>query len=191
MDRVARLSQLADSYLDYIRIAVEVGDAGAPFRDFIDNWAAFSSEANHHRTAKDRVIWFNNPDAIGRRAMLLSLPFRSTGADAILRYAAEQSDEYRERRKARDKAVKLIVDHAVPLAVMVGQLFKPDTDLSREGIRKHLKRWYCLGVLTDAEDVRLNRLGLRSRMPPGWDGNDLTARYRKAEIEAAAKPSTA
>ncbi len=122
-DRAAKLTQLADSYLDHIRIAVEAGDAGGPFRDFIDNLAAFATEANHHRSPGDRVIWFNNPDAIGRRAMLLSLPFRSTGADAILRYAAEHANEYRERRKAKDKAVKLIVDHAVPLAVMVGQLF--------------------------------------------------------------------
>ena len=118
--------------------------------------------------------------------MLLSLPFRSTGADAILRYAAEQPNEYRERREEKDKTVKLIVDHAVPLAVMIRRLFELDSDLSRKGIRKHLERWYCLGLLTDAEDVRLNRIGLRSRMPSNWDGDDLTARYREAEIAAAA-----
>jgi hypothetical protein len=173
---------LADSYLDHIRIAVEAGDTGAPFRDFVDNWAAFAAEAGHHRRASDRVIWFNNPDAIGRRAMLLSLPFRSAGADAILRYAAEQPNEYRERRKAKDKAVKLIVDHAVPIRVMVGQLFVAGAELSRDGIRRHLDRLYCLGLLTDAEDVRLNCCRLRSCMPAEWDGNDLTARYREAGI---------
>lgn len=190
IDCAAKLTQLADSYLDHIRIAVEAGDAGGPFRDFIDNWAAFSNEVNHHRSTGNRVVWFNNPDAIGRRAMLLSLPFRSTGADAILHYAAEQANKYRERRKMKDKTVKLIVDHAVPLAVIVEEFFKADADLSRAGVRKHLERRYYLGLLTDAEDVRLNRIGLRSHMPANWDGNDLTARYREAGIAAADQPDT-
>ncbi len=184
-DRLARLARLADSYLDHIRIAVEAGDVGGPFRDFIDNWAAFTNEADHHRTASNRVVWFNNPDAVGRRAMLLSLPFRSTGADAILCYAAAQPGEYRERRKAKDKAVKLIVDHAVPLDMMKRQLFEAGSDLSRNAVRNHLQRWYHLGLLTDAEDAKLNGLGLRSRMPDSWNGEDLTARYRKAGIAPA------
>lgn len=188
MDRTSKLTRLADSYLDHIRIAVEAGDAGAPFRDFVDNWAAFASEADHHRNTRDRVIWFNNPHAIIRRAMLLSLPFRSVGADEILQYAVAHPDEYRERRKAKDKAVKLIIDHTVPLAVIVGQLFEVSADLSREGIRTHLKRFYCLGLLSDADDAKLNRLGFRSRMPPGWDGQDLTVRYRTARIAAVYLP---
>jgi len=42
----------------------------------------------------------------------------------------------------------------------------------------------CIGaVVTRAEDQRLNSLGLRSRMPAGWDGMDPFARYRVAGIE--------
>ncbi len=189
MGRTAKLAELADSYLDHIRIAVEVDDKGAPFRDFIDNWAAFASEAEHHRSTGNRVVWFNNPDAIKRQAMLLSLPFRSAGADTILRYAAEQGREYRRRREAKDKAIKLIVDHAVPLAVIVKWLFEPGVDLSRESIRNHLKRWYCLGLLTNDDDEGLNRLGLRSRMPANWDGNDLIARYRETGIASVVEPN--
>lgn len=187
-DRTAKVARLADSYLDHIRISVEAGDVGSPFRDFVDNWWAFTCEADYHRSVGDRVIWFNNPDAIGRRAMLLSLPFRSTGAEAVLQYAAEQPQSYRERRALKDKAVKLIVDHAVPLAVIVGQLFEIGFDLSRQGIRAHLERFHCLGLITDSEDARLNGLGLRSRMPRDWDGEDLTARYQAAEIAAANCP---
>ena len=186
IDRDARLARLADSYLDHIRIAVEAGDIGAPFRDFIDNWAAFASEADHHRTATNRVVWFNNPHAIERRSMLLSLPFRSAGADAILQYAARHAADYHERRARKDVAVRLMVDHAVPLAVIVQQLFTAGANLSRTGARRHLERWYCLGLLTNAEDAMLNRLGLRSRMPSDWNGEDLTARYREAGIVAAA-----
>jgi hypothetical protein len=185
MDQAAKLAQLADSYLDHIRIAIEADDRGAPFRDFIDNWAAFASATDHHRTGSNRVIWFNNPNAITKRAMLLSLPFVSTGASAILSYAAEQRDEYRMRRKADDKEIRLIVDHAVPLASMIEWLFEPGADLSRNAIRQHLKRWYHLGVLTSSEDATLNRLGLRSKMPDDWDGKDLTARYHQAAIKRA------
>ena len=121
--------------------------------------------------------------------MLLSLPFRSAGAASVLGYAANYPHEYLERRKAGDKSLRLIVDHTVPLVVMVEPLFELDVDLSREGIRRHLNRWYCLGLLTNAEDVTLNRLGLRSRMPPNWDGDDLTARYREGAIATAAEPN--
>ena len=121
--------------------------------------------------------------------MLLSLHFRSTGADAILHHAAENPDDYRARREARDKSVKLIVDHAVPLSVVVGQLFETGADLSRDGIRTHLERLYHLGLLTDAEDAALNRLKLRSRMPAAWNGADLAARYRAAGIEASGQPN--
>ncbi|WP_282760893.1 hypothetical protein [Komagataeibacter saccharivorans] len=83
-----RLNALADSYLDHIRIAVEVNDRGAPFRDFIDNWHAFRSEHAHHWSSGDRPRWFNNPNAAKRLAMLESLDFRSTGAVAISKLPA-------------------------------------------------------------------------------------------------------
>ena len=123
--------------------------------------------------------------------MLLSLPFRSTGADTILSYAAERPDEYLERRRVGDKAVRLIVDHAVPVAVIIDQLFGLDADLSREGVRRSLKRFYFLGLLSNAEDVTLNQIGLRSRMPGHWDGNELIARYREAAILKAVEPNAA
>jgi hypothetical protein len=114
--------------------------------------------------------------------MLLSLPFRSADADVILQLAVERPGEYRERQKAKDSTVRLMVDHAVPLAVMVKQLFRPDADLNKEALRKYLRRWYHLGLLTSAEDAKLNSLGLRSRMPKNWNGEDLIARYRAADI---------
>src|ERR1700712_4926494 len=93
MNSAIKLARLADSYLDHIRIAVQAGAPGAPFRDLIDNWDAFASEASHHRSAGDRAIWFNNPDAIKRRTMLFSLSFRSVSAEAIRQYAVEHPAE--------------------------------------------------------------------------------------------------
>lgn len=183
MDRVTTIDRLANSYLDHIRVAVEAQDFGAPFRDFIDNWAAFASATNHHRTASNKVIWFNNPDALRRGAMLRSLPFRSVTADNVIRLATDQPETYRQRQLSKDPTVRLIVDHAVPLAVLVRKLFETDFDLSRNCLKVFLERNYHLGLLTAAEDCRLNQLGLRSTMPANWDGADLIARYRNAGID--------
>ena len=190
MDRSLRFAQLADSYLEHIRIAVEADDRGAPFRDFIDNWAAFSADADHHRSRGGRVVWFNNPDAIARRTMLLSLPFRSAGAEAILQLALERAGKYRELRTSKHQSVKLVVDHTVPLAVIVEKLFKERTGRCRERISEHLTRFYSLGLLTGAEDAKLSSLGLRSSMPDNWDGNEQTALYRAAGIFCS-DPATA
>lgn len=42
----------------------------------------------------------------------------------------------------------------------------------------------CVGaVVTVEEDQALNAAGLRARMPSGWDGQDVFARYRAAGVE--------
>lgn len=180
-----RLKVLADSYLDHIRIAIEAGDRGAPFRDFVDNWNAFRSDHDHHRSRGDRPRWFNNPSALTRVSMLDALDFRSSGAAAIIEEAARDPAAYQRRYQSRERTVKLIVDHAVPIGVMVAALFAGDVELTRDGIRAHLVRWYRLGLLSHDEDARLNALGLRSTMPTGWDGTDLFARYEAANIATA------
>lgn len=181
-----RLAVLADSYLDHIRIAVEAGDRGAPFRDFLDNWNAFRCEHDHHRSRGDRPRWFNNPSALARLNMLEALDFRSAGAAAILGDAARDPLAYQARFKAGDRDVKLIVDHAIPIGVMVGALFAGTIELTRDGIRAHLVAWYRLGLLSHGENARLDAIGLRSVMPDGWDRHDVFARYAVAGIETAA-----
>jgi hypothetical protein len=90
---------------------------------------------------------------------------------------------YQRRYAARDPGVKLIIDHAVPISVMVGALFAGNVEPTREGIGAHLTRWYRLGLLCHDEDARLKAKGLRSTKPAGWDGKSLFARYEAAGIE--------
>jgi hypothetical protein len=179
------LTVLANSYLDHIRIAVEANDRGAPFRDFFDNWNAFRSDHGYHRSRGNRPRWFNNPDAAKRLAMLESLDFRSKGAMAIMDYARIAPVDYRSKYSLRDKSTKLIVDHAVPVSVMVNTLFQPGADLSREGISTYLIRRYHLGLLSHEENSRLDAAGLNSAMPVDWDGEDAFERYHFVGIEAA------
>ena len=181
-----RLRVLADSYLDHIRIAVEADDRGAPFRDFLDNWNAYRTEENHHRSRGDRVRWFNNPSARTRREMLESLDFCSRGAAEIMAYAAADPGGYEQRHKARDHHYRLVVDHAVPISLMVDMLFSPrkreEIELDRCGIEAHLKRFYRLGLISHADDAKLRAAGLNAKMPDDWGRTDPFARYRAAGL---------
>lgn len=178
-----RRAQLAESYLDHIAIALSVNDQGAPFRTFIDNWYAFETGTGH-LTKGERPIWFNNPCAKTHNSALRAMHFQSVSAAAVIEFAGTDPRRYLEARQAKDTAVRLMVDHAIPLRVLVQLLSAAakGEPPSRENIRAHLRRWYRLGVITAAEDARLNQRGLRSAMPASWDGKDLYARYAEAGI---------
>lgn len=76
--------------------------------------------------------------------MLYSLDFRSAATGPLLDYARTSPAEYKARRAAKDRSVRLIVDHAVPVDMMVRMMFdhEPGERVERtaEGIRVHLTR---------------------------------------------------
>lgn len=115
--------------------------------------------------------------------MLDALDFRSVGAAKNLADVARDPAAYQRRYAARDRTVKLIVHHAVPIGVMVGALFAGAVELTRDGIRAHLTAWCRLGLLAYDENARLDAMGLRSMMPEGWNGKSPFARYEAARIE--------
>ena len=84
-------------------------------------------------------------------------------------------------RALRFERKKLMHEHVVPKRIVMEKLLglAPATS---DSVREVLDR-YCIGVVvTREEDVRLTKLGLRSEMPDGWDGEDPWARYSKAGI---------
>jgi hypothetical protein len=83
--------------------------------------------------------------------------------------------------RAKERKEPIIHEHPVPRKEIRVRLFS----LKRVSIRavREIFETYCLGaVISKAEDEYLNRLGLRSRMPDNWNGNDVWARYRCAKI---------
>jgi len=73
-------------------------------------------------------------------------------------------------------------DHAVPFKYLQDELLNRQ-DLAGESVRAVLD-CYGVAVLITAEDEeRLDRAGLRNRMPAGWDGADPLARYKAVGIE--------
>jgi hypothetical protein len=183
---VDRLREVERSYLEHILVALRVRDRAAPYRDFLDNWYAFRVREGH-LTKGHRPIWFNNPCAIARGAALRRMHFISKKADAVLRSAEGAPEEYQRMREEKNRACRLMVDHAVPLGVIVALLqeqFDENLAMTADWLEERLIQLYRLGVITSEEDARLNSLGLRSAMPRGWDGADLQARYKIAGIVA-------
>ncbi len=180
LDETVR-QKIAESYCSHILIALEAGDHGAPFRDFLDNWYAHHV-GEGHLTAAGRPIWFNNPCAAKHQSALSKMHFVSKNAAAILAQAKTSRLKFIGLRSQKDQTVRLMVDHAVPISLMCQMMFKDAKIRSVGAIQTFLLHFYRLGVLTYEEDQRLNRLGLQRKMPDNWDKNDIFARYHAAAI---------
>ena len=74
------------------------------------------------------------------------------------------------------------VEHAVPFTVIVNRLMdmKPLTTRAATNV---LKKWYSVMLVTQEEDLRLLKGGLRFKMPDNWDGKDVFARYAAVGIK--------
>lgn len=69
-----------------------------------------------------------------------------------------------------------VVEHAVPQMAIVNWLMELDP-LTNESVEALLKRYFTVMLVTEEEHARLNASGLRSTMPPDWDGENVFARY--------------
>ena len=80
-----------------------------------------------------------------------------------------------------------IVEHAVPLMVIVNRLMEIET-LTEAAVSELLNKWFTVRLVTREEDSLLTKHGLRFAMPTDWDGKDVFARHAKVGIEPAAEP---
>ena len=87
--------------------------------------------------------------------------------------------------KVRESDQKWIHEHVVPKSVIIERLMALSAP-TFQAVNDVLQR-FCIGVVvTHEEDQRLNKLGLRAKMPEGWDGEYPWARYKAANIEVIA-----
>ena len=75
-----------------------------------------------------------------------------------------------------------VVEHVVPLMAVVNRLMEMKS-LTEKSVADLLRRWFTVVLVTREEHARLNASGLRSTMPPKWNGSDVFARYRAVGIE--------
>ena len=75
-------------------------------------------------------------------------------------------------------------DHPVPLRVVCEILFSLDK-INEKNIKFILEKFIKNGgvLITKDEDNKLTKMGLKSSMPENWNGEDIFARYKKADIE--------
>jgi len=81
----------------------------------------------------------------------------------------------------RSQTKMLTHEHVVPIKVVIELLLKLPSPTA-SSVHQLLESFCKAAVVTREEDARLNRLGLRSKMPSGWDGSDVWARYTLAKI---------
>jgi hypothetical protein len=91
------------------------------------------------------------------------------------------SETASELRTHPDRRRLLVHEHVIPKSIVIERLLGLPTPTG-DSVDQLLAS-YCIGaVITREEDARLNGLGLRSKMPPGWDEKDAWARYKYAGI---------
>jgi hypothetical protein len=84
-------------------------------------------------------------------------------------------------RRALDQRTDLRHEHSVPRRLLITMLLEMSAP-TEAAVRCILD--LCVGVVVTVEEDRaLNAVGMRSRMPEGWDGRDVFARYRAVGIE--------
>lgn len=74
-------------------------------------------------------------------------------------------------------------EHVVPRSELRKMLMKKLRNLTPEEIHRILST-FCLAIIvTKEEDAKINKIGLRSKMPDDWNGENPWARYVVAGIE--------
>ena len=61
--------------------------------------------------------------------------------------------------------------------------FQDGTPFTQEAVAALLDRYLWIAVITKEEDAKLTAAGLSRKMPAGWDGKDILARYKAVGIE--------
>lgn len=183
-----RLAKLAESYIDHLLLLLKADNGGANLRDFLDPWWSLSRGARFvKRTRKGYYSQhtLNNPCPREHGERLLALDWVSAEADAAVKLGV--------RKKARSKDDidnALIVDHAVPLAVIHRELFSARDEWDQATLTKFLHHHYRRGLLTKRQDASLNANenggSLKSAMPAHWQRwDDPFARYHARSIVRA------
>lgn len=80
----------------------------------------------------------------------------------------------------------LTLEHGVPVSVISKEVLKLEKPTATD-VASVIYSYVALAVITNEEDKRIDKLGLRSKMPNGWN-NDKYIRYKLAGIELIDNP---
>lgn len=156
---------LAKAQIDHIRLFVASADPDLSLlRTFVTNWFAYTN-GGPFLNRNGRPRWLNKFHPVKHAILLEACHLCSLEAAKLMGVTGERGD--------------LIVDHAIPFSELRKLLdAAPKTNA---GIVQCLKENLRLGVITTAENKKLDSLKLRSSMPTGRSG--ARARYEFAGID--------
>ena len=90
------------------------------------------------------------------------------------------------KRSIKTKKNKITYEHPIPSKVVFNLILKAKSEIEIIDI---LKKTDYIVILSHYEDEKLRAKGLISSMPEGWSyGDNVFARYEKANIEVLTKP---
>ena len=90
------------------------------------------------------------------------------------------------KRSIKTKKNKITYEHPIPSKVVFNLILKAKSEIEITDI---LKKTDYIVILSHYEDEKLRAKGLISSMPEGWSyGDNVFARYEKANIEVLTKP---
>lgn len=95
---------------------------------------------------------------------------------------AKKKNISRSKAATEQPLNECLVEHSVPLMEIVNWLMEMNP-LTKLRVTNLLKKVYRVRLVTKDENRKLNVGELRSKMPDGWDGKDVFARYRAANIK--------
>ena len=156
----------AECNLEFISTYLKGRPPSAPIRTFVDDWFAYQM-GGPFLSKFGRPLWFNKPCPKKKKEALLKMHFISERAKKVI---------------DNEGGADLKKEHAIPVKVLrdlMLEIKNPTTSNVKQFLLKH----YKLGVLTASEDKKLREAGLQSKMPEGWDGVDMFARYSFVGIE--------
>lgn len=155
-----RRYELRDSFLQHLQIFRRVQNPDSSlFGTLIDSWYAYQRGGVFVKpTGNPRTL--NNPSGRLEREAMRQLPFVSQAAGKILH---------------ENHTGRLVREHSIPKAYL-RELFMTEvqSDAPTARIETWLLRRYHVAALTKEEH---DTLPDRHKMPVGWDGDDVWARY--------------
>jgi len=162
------------TYLKYIETFLRAKEPNAHlFRTFVDNWFAYHT-GGPFLNSRGRAKWFNNPDPVSERSALLQMHWISQSAQNVLN---------------GKEIVHLVKDHAIPLLVLRNRMFQFE-EWTLNSIRQFLIENYKLGLITIDEDNKINKSGLRQKMPERTADPVWMSRYLSAGLLRVSTTST-
>jgi hypothetical protein len=108
---------------------------------------------------------------------------KGDNSQIVFSSAAKSLWQKNEREGIKPKS-GIVIEHAIPRLEIYAALSK-QKKTSKTSISNTLEKMIIRVAVTKEEDTKLNKLGLRQRMPDGWDGIDPLARHRAAKIQHA------